>query len=70
MNVSDLRIVGNRSDFDENQVKTLALGAFDIWEKAAFFPPDAGGLAQAVAECSLAGGGKRREGERRQEVGV
>ena len=70
MNVSDLRIVGNRSDFDENQVKTLALGAFDIWEKAAFFPPDAGGLAQAVADCSLAAGTTRRKGKRRKAFGL
>ncbi len=70
MGFYDLRIAGNREDFDENQVKTLALGAFDIWEKASFFSPDVAGLAEAVSDCSLAAGTTRRRGKRRKAFGL
>ncbi len=70
MGFSDLRIVGKKEDFDEVQVKTLALGAFDIWEKASFFPPDVSGLEAAVSDCSVAAGTTRRKGKRRKAFGL
>lgn len=70
MGFSDLRVVGDRDDFNENQVKTLALGAFDVWENASFFPPDVSGLAAAVSDCSLAAGTTRRRGKRRKAYGL
>ena len=66
MGFADLRIAGCRDDFDEKQVYALAHGAFDIWEAATFFPPDAAGLADAVADCSIAAGTTRRRGKRRK----
>ena len=68
MGFFDLRIAGRRDDFDEGQVRALALTAFDIWENAAFFPPDRTGLEAAVADCSIAAGTTRRRGKRRKGV--
>lgn len=68
MGFSDLRIVGRRDDFDESQVHALALGAFGIWEEAAFFPPSAQGLEAAIADCSIAAGTTRRRGKRRKGI--
>ena len=68
MGFSDLRIAGMREDFDERQVHTLALEAFDIWEAAAFFPPDRAGLEAAVSDCSIAAGTTRRRGKRRKGI--
>ena len=68
MGFSDLRIVGRKEDFDERQVHTLALEAFDIWESAAFFAPCVQGLEAAIADCSLAAGTTRRRGKRRKGI--
>ena len=35
--VTELRIVGKKSDYDEIQVKTLSIHAYYIWENAKFF---------------------------------
>ncbi len=68
MGFFDLRVVGCRNDFNEHQVRALSLQAFDIWEAAAFFQPNAEGLAAAVADCSLAAGTTRRRGKRRKGI--
>ena len=68
MGFCDLRIVGNKEDFDERQVHTLALDAFDIWESAAFFAPCAQGLEAALADCTIAAGTTRRRGKRRKGI--
>ena len=68
MGFCDLRIVGQKEDFDERQVRTLALEAFDVWEGAAFFPPSAQGLEAAIADCSIAAGTTRRRGKRRKGI--
>ena len=37
---SDLRIVGNRADYDEEEILRLAIHAQSIWHTAHFFPPN------------------------------
>ncbi|ULQ60888.1 RNA methyltransferase [Brucepastera parasyntrophica] len=70
MDCYDLRIVGNRDDYSENQIKTLALHAFPLWESAVFFEPSVKGLREAVADCSIAAGTTRRMGQKRKSWGM
>lgn len=65
-----LRIVGNKEDYSEEQVKTLAVHAFDIWEQAVFFEPSIKGLKQALADCAIAAGTTRRMGQKRKSWGM
>lgn len=66
----DLRIVGTREDYQDAQVRTLAVHAADIWENARFFEPSIHGLREAVADCSIAAGTTRRMGEKRKSWGM
>lgn len=66
----DLRIVANREDFQENQVRTLAVHAADIWESARFFEPSIAGLKAALADCYVSAGTTRRLGARRKSWGM
>lgn len=70
MRCVQLRIVGEKKDFDETQVKTLAVHAPEIWEGAEFFPPSVEGLKQALADCSIAAGTTRRMGQKRKSWGM
>ncbi len=70
MGLKDLRIVGNKTDYSEEQVRTLALHAADIWESAVFFEPTIGGLRSALSDCSLSGGTTRRMGQKRKSWGM
>jgi len=66
----DLRIVGNRDQYDEDKVRTLAVHAADIWETASFFPPTIEGLKSAIGDCSIAAGTTRRMGQKRKSWGM
>ena len=61
--ISDLRIVGNKSDYDEERVKILAIHACKIWENCRFFDS----ITEAVSDCSIAFGTTRRKGKKRRD---
>lgn len=61
--ITKLRIVGDKSSYNEEQIKTLSVHAFDIWENAEFFP----NLQEAINDCSIAGGTTRRKGKKRKD---
>lgn len=61
--ISNLRIVGKKSDFDEERVRILAIHAVDIWEKCQFF----NSITEAVSDCSIAFGTTRRKGKKRKD---
>lgn len=60
--ISDLRIVGNRSDYNEEQIRILAIHAVPIWENARFFDT----ITAASDDCTLAAGTTRRRGKKRK----
>lgn len=60
--ISDLRIVGNRGDYNEEQIRILAIHAVAIWENARFFDT----ITAATADCTLAAGTTRRRGKKRK----
>lgn len=70
MGCSDLRIVGKREDFDEDQVRTLSVHAFDIWETARFYSADIAGLRESMADCAISAGTTRRMGQKRKSWGM
>jgi len=70
MDCLDLRIVGNKADFSDDQVRTLSVHAYDIWEHAAFFEPTIQGLKSAISDCSIAAGTTRRMGQKRKSWGM
>ena len=61
MGITDLAIVGDR-EYDEDRVRTLALHASDIWEKAKRF----GTLSEALADSIFTVGATRRRGKFRK----
>lgn len=60
--ISDLRIVGNKSDYNEEQIRILAIHAAPIWENAKFF----GTITEATSDCTIAAGTTRRRGKKRK----
>lgn len=64
-NLHDLRIVGNRSDYDETVIERLALKAFYIWKAARFFEPSICGLQEATRDTEILFGTTRRTGKKR-----
>lgn len=66
----DLRIIGNKDDFNDTQVRTLALHAADIWESARFFEPTPDGLSDAMTDCTVSAGTTRRMGQKRKSWGM
>ncbi|MBQ9237825.1 MAG: RNA methyltransferase [Treponema sp.] len=60
--MTDLRIVGNRPDYDDEKVRILAIHAAPLWERARFFES----LDVATADCTLAVGTTRRRGKNRK----
>ena len=69
-NCSDLRIIGNKNDYDEEEILRLAIHAGEIWQKAHFFEPSIEGLKASVADCSIVAGTTRRVGEKRKSWGM
>jgi tRNA/rRNA methyltransferase len=61
--ILDLRIVGKKSDYDEEKIRILSIHAFSIWENARFFDS----LEDAISDCSVAAGTTRRRGKKRKE---
>lgn len=61
--IADLRIVGEKKSFDENEIQKFALHAFSIWQNANFFSS----ISDAISDCSLAAGTTRRRGKKRKE---
>lgn len=68
--IDDLRITGNKEDYDETEVLKLALHASHIWKNARFFPPTIEGLKEAGADCSALAGTSRRIGNKRKNLGI
>ena len=66
----DLRIVGNKTDYDEQEILRLAIHADAIWHNARFFEPSVDGLKAAVADSSIVAGTTRRMGEKRKSWGM
>ncbi len=64
MDISQLRIVGKKSDYNENHVNTLALHAKTVWEKALFFDS----LYEATKDCAIIAGTTRRRGQKRKNA--
>lgn len=69
-NCTDLRIAGNREDYDENEILRLAIHAGTIWQNARFFEPSITGLKTSVADCCIIAGTTRRVGEKRKSWGM
>ncbi len=62
--IKKLRIVGKKSDYDEERVRILAIHAAYIWENAEFF----GSITEAVSDCAIAAGTTRRRGKKRGKL--
>ena len=69
-NCCDLRIVGNKKDYEEEEILRLAIHAGTIWQNTRFFEPSIAGLKAAVADCCLVAGTTRRVGEKRKSWGM
>lgn len=67
--LSDLRIIGNKLDYDENEVLRLAIHADYIWKNAKFFDDGADSVSIAGADCSALAGTTRRVGKKRKSYG-
>ncbi|WP_428770920.1 RNA methyltransferase [Treponema sp. HNW] len=61
MGLKRLRIVGKRRDYNDEEIRTLAVHAFHIWENADFFDT----LPPALEDCVCAAGTTRRSGHKR-----
>ncbi len=61
--ITHLRIVGKKSDYDEEKVRVLAIHAAYIYENAEFFDS----ITQATRDCAVAAGTTRRRGQNRKE---
>lgn len=59
-----LRIVGKKSDFDEERVRILAIHAASIWENARFFDS----ITEAAKDCTIIAGTTRRRGKKRGKL--
>lgn len=59
--ICDLRIVGNKSTYNEEKVKLLSVHAYDIWENSKEFS----NIRLATGDCTCVIGTTRRRGTRR-----
>ncbi len=62
--ISTLRIVGKREDYDDERVRILAIHSFPIWDNAQFFDS----ITQATADCTTVAGTTRRRGKKRGKL--
>lgn len=69
-NCHELRIVGNKTDYSDEQVRILAIHAAQVWDNAKFYEPTIDGLRQALADCSISAGTTRRMGQKRKSWGM
>ncbi|WP_407427905.1 RNA methyltransferase [Treponema sp.] len=59
-----LRIIGKKTDFNEERVRILAIHAASIWENAQFFDS----ITEAAKDCVLCAGTTRRRGKKRGKL--
>ncbi len=59
-----LKIVGSRADYDEEQIRVLAIHAYSIWEHAQFYQS----ITDAARGCTCAAGTTRRVGKKRKHT--
>ena len=64
MGIKNLRIVGKKTDYDEEKVRVLAIHALPIWENAVFFDS----IEEATKDCYISAGTTRRRGKKRKEL--
>ena len=62
--ISELRIVGNRSDYDIEHIHVLAIHAGGIFDNAKFF----NSIKEATADCTICAGTTRRRGKKRGKL--
>ena len=62
--ISELRIVGNRSDYDIEHIHVLAIHAGNIFDKAKFY----NSIKEAAADCTVCAGTTRRRGKKRGKL--
>lgn len=59
--IKNLRVVGERTVYKKEEIQTLAVHAYDVWEGARFFDT----IKAATADCALSIGTTRRHGKNR-----
>ena len=62
--ISELRIVGNKADYDIEHIHVLAIHAGPIFDKAQFFTS----ITEATADCAICAGTTRRRGKKRGKL--
>lgn len=62
--ISELRIVGNKSDYDIEHIHVLAIHAGAIFDKAQFYSS----IKEATADCTVCAGTTRRSGKKRGKL--
>jgi TrmH family RNA methyltransferase len=60
--IRDLRIVGDRKNYNNDKVHVLAIHAGELWDNARFFDS----ITTATADCTLTAGTTRRRGKNRK----
>ena len=61
--IQELRIIGNKTDYNEEKIRILSIHAFHLWKNAKFYNT----LQQAISDCSMVAGTTRRRGKKRKE---
>lgn len=62
--ISELRIVGNKADYDLEHIHVLAIHAGGIFDKANFY----NSITEATADCAICAGTTRRRGKKRGKL--
>lgn len=62
--ISDLRIVGHREDYDIEHIHVLAIHAGPIFDNAHFY----NSIREATADCAICAGTTRRRGKKRGKL--
>ena len=62
--ISELRIVGKKEDYDIEHIHTLAIHAAPIFDKANFY----NSIKEATADCAICAGTTRRAGKKRGKL--
>ena len=62
--IRDLRIVGQRKNYNDEKVRILAIHAAYIWDKAQFYPS----ITEATKDRSFIAGTTRRRGKKRKDT--
>lgn len=62
--ISELRIVGNKADYDIEHIHVLAIHAGAIFDKAIFY----NSIREATSDCTICAGTTRRAGKKRGKL--